>query len=96
VQQDDVVGAFADRGVELDVDRRLQGRVAFEMGSLHARHDAGEQRAVVSGDAARPDNIVYDITPQAGQMPGVSTGGWGHPECSAAATGIAAGLDPTQ
>ena len=23
----------------------------------------------VSGDAARPDNIVYDITPQAGQMP---------------------------
>ena len=26
----------------------------------------------VSGDAARPDNIVYDITPQAGQMPGVS------------------------
>ncbi|HEV8393227.1 MAG TPA: heme-binding protein [Vicinamibacterales bacterium] len=50
----------------------------------------------VSGDASRPDNIVYDITPQAGQMPGVSTGGWGHPECSAAATGIAAGLDPTQ
>src|SRR5271165_7384102 len=23
----------------------------------------------VSGDASRPDNIVYDITPQAGQMP---------------------------
>ena len=50
----------------------------------------------VSGDAARPDNIVYDITPQAGQMPGVSASGWGHPECSAAATGIAAGLDPTR
>jgi uncharacterized protein GlcG (DUF336 family) len=50
----------------------------------------------VSGDASRPDNIVYDITPQAGQMPGVSTSGWGHPECSAAATGIAAGLPVTQ
>ncbi|MGH9253407.1 MAG: GlcG/HbpS family heme-binding protein [Vicinamibacterales bacterium] len=46
----------------------------------------------VSGDASRPDNIVYDITPQAGQMPGVSTSGWGHPACSAAATAIAAGL----
>lgn len=48
--------------------------------------------AGVSGDATRPDNIVYDITPQAGQMPGVSAGGWGHPACSAAATAIAAGL----
>ena len=50
----------------------------------------------VSGDAARPDNIVYDITPQAGQMPGVSTSGWGHAECSPAATGIAAALPVTQ
>ena len=50
----------------------------------------------VSGDPTRPDNIVYDITPQAGQMPGVSAGGWGHPVCSAAATAIAAGLPPTK
>jgi uncharacterized protein GlcG (DUF336 family) len=50
----------------------------------------------VSGDAARPDNIVYDITPQGGQMPGVSASGWGHPECSAAATGIAAVLPPAE
>jgi uncharacterized protein GlcG (DUF336 family) len=46
----------------------------------------------VSGDAQRPDNIVYDITPQPGQMPGISAGGWGHPTCSQAATTIAAGL----
>jgi uncharacterized protein GlcG (DUF336 family) len=52
--------------------------------------------AGVSGDASRQDNIVYDITPQAGQMPGVSAGGWGHPECSAAATAIAAGLPATK
>jgi uncharacterized protein GlcG (DUF336 family) len=52
--------------------------------------------AGVSGDAARPDNIVYDITPQPGQMPGVSAGGWGHAVCSAAATAIAAALPPTQ
>jgi uncharacterized protein GlcG (DUF336 family) len=50
----------------------------------------------VSGDASRPDNIVYDITPQAGQMPGVSASGWGHASCSAAATAIAAGLVPVR
>jgi uncharacterized protein GlcG (DUF336 family) len=37
--------------------------------------------AGVSGDADRKDNIVFDITPQPGQMPGVSAGGWGHPHC---------------
>ena len=43
----------------------------------------------VSGDPLRRDNIVFDITPQgggdiapgAGQMPGVSAGGFGHPSC---------------
>ena len=48
--------------------------------------------AGVSGDATRPDNIVYDITPQVGQMPGVSAKGWGHAACSDAATAIAAAL----
>ena len=46
----------------------------------------------VSGDATRPDNIVYDITAQAGQMPGISAGTWGHPACSPAATAIAGTL----
>jgi len=56
----------------------------------------------VSGDAQRPDNIVYDIVqqggtvPGVGQMPGLSPSGWGHPVCSPAATTIAAGLDPTR
>jgi uncharacterized protein GlcG (DUF336 family) len=50
----------------------------------------------VSGDAARPDNVVYDITPQPLQMPGVSAGGWGHPTCSAAATAFAAALPSTK
>lgn len=50
----------------------------------------------VSGDPARPDNIVYDITSQLGQQEGVSESGWGHPACSASATGIAAGLPPTR
>jgi uncharacterized protein GlcG (DUF336 family) len=45
--------------------------------------------AGVSGDATRPDNIVYDITSQAGQMPGDSASGWGHPVCTALAVTIA-------
>jgi len=49
----------------------------------------------VSGDAARPDNIVYDITPQPGQQEGTSASGWGHPECSSAATAAAATLPVT-
>jgi uncharacterized protein GlcG (DUF336 family) len=48
--------------------------------------------AGVSGDASRPDNIVYDITNTPGLGIGVSASGWGHPVCSAAATAIAATL----
>ena len=47
-----------------------------------------------AADPTRPDNIIYDITPQPGQMPGISASGWGHPVCSAAATAIAAELPP--
>lgn len=35
----------------------------------------------VSGDAARPDNIVYDITPNPNGGTGNSAGGFGHPTC---------------
>jgi uncharacterized protein GlcG (DUF336 family) len=48
--------------------------------------------AGVSGDATRPDNIVYDIVNPTGFPIGVSTNGWGHPACTPAATAIAAGL----
>jgi uncharacterized protein GlcG (DUF336 family) len=52
--------------------------------------------AGVSPDGTRKDNIVYDITSQPGQMPGVSASGWGHPVCSALAQTIAAGLPTTK
>jgi uncharacterized protein GlcG (DUF336 family) len=38
----------------------------------------------VSGDAQRPDNIVFDITANPAGGTGVSAGGWGHPACGAA------------
>jgi len=49
----------------------------------------------VSGDASRPDNIVYDIVNPTGYPEGVSTSGWGHPVCSATATSIAKTLPAT-
>ena len=52
--------------------------------------------AGVSGDGTRPDNIVYDITAQAGQQEGVSASGWGHPACSAAATLLSESLPMTR
>lgn len=48
--------------------------------------------AGVSGEASRPDNIVYDIVSLPGLPIGISTSGWGHPACSAAATSIASSL----
>jgi uncharacterized protein GlcG (DUF336 family) len=50
----------------------------------------------VSGDPARPDNIVYDITAAPALQIGTSASGWGHPACTAAATAIAAGLPATR
>jgi uncharacterized protein GlcG (DUF336 family) len=56
--------------------------------------------AAFAGDPTHKDNIVFDITPQPGQMPGVSASGWGHPHCgpgpAAGETALAAGLPPTQ
>lgn len=50
----------------------------------------------VGPDSARPDNIVYDITPANGLTMGVSASGWGHPVCSAAAQTISGQLPPVQ
>lgn len=46
----------------------------------------------VSGDPDRPDNIVYDLTPQPGQQEGTSESGWGHPTCSSGATSVSTSL----
>ena len=56
--------------------------------------------AIFGGDAAHKDNIIFDITPQPGQMPGTSTSGFGHSHCgpgpAAGETALAAGLPPTK
>ncbi|MBA2350991.1 MAG: heme-binding protein [Burkholderiales bacterium] len=51
--------------------------------NLNLDHLAGIPR-FVSGDAARPDNIVFDITSNPGGGTGISAGGFGHPSCPGA------------
>lgn len=83
-----IVGGLGVSGDSSCADHNIAWRTRNNLGLDHVP-------AGVSGDNTRPDNIVYDITPQPGQMPGVSASGWGHPACSPAATKIAAGLPPT-
>jgi hypothetical protein len=83
-----LIGAVGVSGDSSCADHNIAWRTRHTLGLDHVP-------AGVSGDATRPDNIVYDITPQAGQMSGVSAGGWGHPACSSAATSIAATLPVT-
>jgi hypothetical protein len=55
---------------------------------------------VNAADPQRKDNIIFDIVPQPGQMPGVSASGWGHPHCgpgpAATETNLAAALPPNK
>jgi uncharacterized protein GlcG (DUF336 family) len=83
-----LIGAIGVSGDSSCADHNIAWRTRNTLGLDHVP-------AGVSGDATRPDNIVYDLTPQSGQQSGISPSGWGHPTCSAAATSIAASLPVT-
>jgi uncharacterized protein GlcG (DUF336 family) len=83
-----LLGAIGVSGDSSCADHNIAWRTRNNLGLDHVP-------AGVSGDTTRPDNIVYDITPQAGQQSGTSAGGWGHPTCSASSTSIAAMLPVT-
>jgi hypothetical protein len=57
-------------------DHNIAWRVRKLLGLDHLAGVGG-----VSGDAARPDNIIFDITANPGGGTGVSAGGFGHPSC---------------
>lgn len=82
----EIIGAVGVSGDSSCADHHIAWRTRHE---LHLDYVPAPG---ISGDATRPDNIVYDITAQAGQMSGISTSGWGHPACAAGVEGIAAGL----
>ena len=57
-------------------DHNIAWRVRKSLGLDHLQGVGG-----VSGDAARPDNIVYDLRSSGGASGSFSKSGWGHPEC---------------
>lgn len=73
--QQKVVGAVGVSGDTSCADHMIGWRVRNALGLDHLQGVGG-----VSGDPARPDNIVFDITTNAAGI-GVSSGGFGHPSC---------------
>ncbi len=91
-----LVGAIGVSGDTSCADHNIAWRTRD---TLNLDHVPAGVAAFFAGDPTHKDNIVFDITPQAGQMPGISASGWGHPHCgpgpAAGETAIAAGLPPT-
>jgi uncharacterized protein GlcG (DUF336 family) len=89
------VGGIGVSGDTSCTDHLVAWRTRANLGLDHLKGVGG-----VGPDANHPDNIVFDITPQGGQMPGISTGGFGHPTClnntQAASTSAAAALPNVQ
>lgn len=84
-KQGELVGALGVSGDSSCADHNIAWRTRHTL--LLDYVPAG-----VGPDSMRPDNIVYDITQATGLMMGVSSSGWGHPVCSAAAVTISKAL----
>jgi uncharacterized protein GlcG (DUF336 family) len=71
-----VVGGLGVSGDTSCADHMIGWRVRNYLQLDHMANIPG-----VSGDATRPDNIIYDITDNPNGGTGKSTGGFGHPMC---------------
>jgi len=86
-----IVGAIGVSGDSSCADHNIAWRTRRTL-------DLDWVTAGVSGDSARPDNIVYDVTFGNGQSvgsgstSGASASGWGHPKCTQAAVSISTSL----
>jgi uncharacterized protein GlcG (DUF336 family) len=71
-----LVGAVGVSGDTSCADHFIAWRVRHNLGLDHLNGVDG-----VSGDALRPDNIVFDILANPNGGTGISAGGFGHPKC---------------
>jgi uncharacterized protein GlcG (DUF336 family) len=71
-----IVGGVGVSGDTSCADHNIAWRVRNLLGLDHLSGVGG-----VSGDPARPDNIIFDITPNPSGGTGISAGGFGHPTC---------------
>lgn len=77
-----VVGAVGVSGDTSCADHDISWRVRNNLGFDHmAASSTLPVVGGVSGDAAHPDNIVFDITANPNGGTGISAGGFGHPMC---------------
>jgi uncharacterized protein GlcG (DUF336 family) len=72
-----IAGGVGVSGDTSCADHFIAWRVRHNLGLDHLGNVAG-----VSGDATRPDNIVFDITANPNGGTGISAGGYGHPTCA--------------
>jgi uncharacterized protein GlcG (DUF336 family) len=86
-----ILGAVGVSGDTSCADHDISWRVRKALGLDHLSGVGG-----VSGDATRPDNIVFDITPNPSGGTGISAGGFGHAKCDAGAPAAAAALPAVQ
>jgi uncharacterized protein GlcG (DUF336 family) len=71
-----IVGGVGVSGDTSCADHNIAWRVRNNLALDHLAGVGG-----VSGDPARPDNIIFDITPNPDGGTGISGGGFGHPTC---------------
>ena len=71
-----IIGGVGVSGDTSCADHNIAWRVRNNLGLDHLSGVGG-----VSGDPARPDNIIFDIAPNPYGGTGISAGGFGHPTC---------------
>jgi uncharacterized protein GlcG (DUF336 family) len=76
VAAEQIVGGVGVSGDTSCADHNIGWRVRHNLGLDHMANIAG-----VSGDATRPDNIIFDITANPNGGTGISAGGFGQPTC---------------
>jgi len=86
-----ILGAVGVSGDKSCADHDIGWRVRQLLGLDHLSGVGG-----VSGDATRPDNILFDIVPNPNGGTGNSASGFGHPICDGGAVAAAAALPAVQ
>ena len=78
-----IIGGVGVSGDTSCADHNIAWRVRNSLGLDHMAAGAGLAAVGgVSGDATRPDNIIFDITANPDGGVGKSAGGFGHPSCA--------------
>jgi uncharacterized protein GlcG (DUF336 family)/uncharacterized membrane protein YtjA (UPF0391 family) len=85
-----LIGGVGVSGDTSCSDHYIAWRVRNLLGLDHLMGVGG-----VSGDAAHPDNIIFDITDNPNGGTGISAGGFGHPHCTAGKGVLGNGDTPT-